>query len=234
MGSGVGAGAKLTDHEPGRTPGGETPPSTAGGTPAATEAWFMESHLFEIDLLTAHEPRNCKSLEINESISRFMGSSLFKNDLLTAHEPRSCKSLEINETISRFMGRNVFQNLDMYWELESGREHRRLSIPTGLRPKARGCEERATPGWVGYFDQPQRGCARPPQPRWGCGSAETRTRGRPAARSNPGLWDGIPLGFQMAFGDGMHTAKSQVIGNQRFDSTVHGGLPVRNRPAHGP
>ena len=45
----------LTDHEPG-IPGGETPPSTAGGTPAATDVWFMESHLFKNDLLTAHEP----------------------------------------------------------------------------------------------------------------------------------------------------------------------------------
>jgi hypothetical protein len=45
MGSGVGAGAMLTDHEPGRIPGGGTPPSTAGETPAATEAWFMESSL---------------------------------------------------------------------------------------------------------------------------------------------------------------------------------------------
>jgi len=41
MESGVGAGAMLTDHEPG-IPGGETPPSTAGGTPAATDARFME------------------------------------------------------------------------------------------------------------------------------------------------------------------------------------------------
>ncbi len=63
----------------------------------------MESHLFEIDLLTAFEPRNCKSLEINETISRFMESHLFEIDLLTALEPRNCKSLEINETISRFM-----------------------------------------------------------------------------------------------------------------------------------
>ena len=31
----------LTGLEPG-TPGGETPPSTAGGTPAATEAGFMK------------------------------------------------------------------------------------------------------------------------------------------------------------------------------------------------
>ncbi len=45
----------LTGHEPG-IPGGETPPSTAGGTPAATEVRFMESPLFKIDLLTAHEP----------------------------------------------------------------------------------------------------------------------------------------------------------------------------------
>ncbi len=31
----------LTAHEPG-IPGGETPPSTAGGTPAATDARFRE------------------------------------------------------------------------------------------------------------------------------------------------------------------------------------------------
>ena len=43
------------DHEPG-IPGGETPPSTAGGTPAATEARFMESPLFKNDLLTDLEP----------------------------------------------------------------------------------------------------------------------------------------------------------------------------------
>ncbi len=46
----------LTGHEPG-IPGGETPPSTAGGTPAATEARFMESALFDTDLLTDYEPR---------------------------------------------------------------------------------------------------------------------------------------------------------------------------------
>ncbi len=42
MESRVGACAMPTDHEPGRIPGGETPPSTAGGTPAATDARFME------------------------------------------------------------------------------------------------------------------------------------------------------------------------------------------------
>ena len=41
MGSRVGESAMLTDLEPG-IPGGETPPSTAGGTPAATDARFME------------------------------------------------------------------------------------------------------------------------------------------------------------------------------------------------
>jgi hypothetical protein len=45
-----------TEHEPGRIPEGGTPPSTAGGTPAATEARVMESHLFGTDLLTALEP----------------------------------------------------------------------------------------------------------------------------------------------------------------------------------
>jgi hypothetical protein len=47
----------LTALEPG-IPGGETPPSTAGGTPAATEARFMGSSLFEIDLLTDRELGN--------------------------------------------------------------------------------------------------------------------------------------------------------------------------------
>jgi hypothetical protein len=37
----------LTGHEPG-IPGGETPPSTAGGTPAATEGRFMERSVFQI------------------------------------------------------------------------------------------------------------------------------------------------------------------------------------------
>ncbi len=48
MESGVGAGAMLTGLEPGRIPGGETP--------AATDARFMDSHLFEIDPLTGHGP----------------------------------------------------------------------------------------------------------------------------------------------------------------------------------
>ena len=41
MGSSLFKKDLLTAHEPG-IPGGETPPSTAGGTPAATEAWFMD------------------------------------------------------------------------------------------------------------------------------------------------------------------------------------------------
>jgi hypothetical protein len=55
MGSGLIATDLLTDHEPG-IPGGGTPPSTAGETPAATEAGFMGSALFGFDLLTGHEP----------------------------------------------------------------------------------------------------------------------------------------------------------------------------------
>ncbi len=60
----LGAGAMLTDHEPG-IPGGETPPSTAGGTPAATDARFMETGLFEIGLLTGHEPGMGASVVFN-------------------------------------------------------------------------------------------------------------------------------------------------------------------------
>ena len=47
----------FTGEEPEGIPGGETPPSTAGGTPAATDDRFMESALFKNDLLTGHEPR---------------------------------------------------------------------------------------------------------------------------------------------------------------------------------
>jgi hypothetical protein len=36
-----------------------------------------------------------------------------------------------------------------------------LRIPTGFRPKAQGCEARATLGDVGLKSQPQRGCVRP-------------------------------------------------------------------------
>jgi hypothetical protein len=52
----VGAVAILSALESG-IPGGETPPSTAGGTPAATEARFMERNAFqELDTYWAHEP----------------------------------------------------------------------------------------------------------------------------------------------------------------------------------
>ena len=51
-------------------------------------------------------------------VERFMESPLFETDLLTAPEPWS----------------------------EDKREHRVFPIPKGLRPKARGCEGRATPG----------------------------------------------------------------------------------------
>ncbi len=45
-----------TDHEPG-IPGGGTPPSTAGGTPAATETRFMERNVFQkLDTHWDHEP----------------------------------------------------------------------------------------------------------------------------------------------------------------------------------
>ncbi len=47
----------LTGHEPGRTPGGETPPSTAGGTPAATDDRFMERNVFQkLETYWDHEP----------------------------------------------------------------------------------------------------------------------------------------------------------------------------------
>ncbi len=41
------------------------------------------------------------------------------------------------------------------------RRERRAPIPTGLRPLAQGCEERATLGNVCLESQPQRGCVRP-------------------------------------------------------------------------
>ena len=82
----------LTDHEPG-IPGGETPPSTAGGTPAATDARFMESPLFEIERLTGHEPgevegrlRRRLRLRLRRE-PRFTESRLLEIERLTEHEP---------------------------------------------------------------------------------------------------------------------------------------------------
>ena len=64
-------------------------------------------------------------------------------------------------------------------ELPQGRS--RLSInPTGVAPTRRN------PGGV-------------------VGIKVTRTWGRPAARSNPGLWDGIPLGFSRGASDARST-----------------------------
>jgi len=69
MESRVGAGAMPTDLEPGRIPGGETPPSTAGETPAATDARFMESRVGEGALLTDLESETRKSLDSNEIVT---------------------------------------------------------------------------------------------------------------------------------------------------------------------
>ncbi len=56
---------------------------------------FMGSALFEIDLLTALEPRKCKSLEINETISRFMESGVGAGAMLTDHEPGEAGGLRL-------------------------------------------------------------------------------------------------------------------------------------------
>ena len=92
MGSRVGAGAMLTDHEPG-IPGGETPPSTAGGTPAATEARFMESGVGAGAMLTGLEPGKAEGgsrlrtrLRLRGE-PRFMGSPVGAGAMLTDHEP---------------------------------------------------------------------------------------------------------------------------------------------------
>ena len=77
----AGEGAILTDLEPGRIPGGETPPSTAGGTPAATEARFMESGVGAGAMLTGLEPGKAE------------GGSRLRTRLRLRGEPR-------------FMGRN--------------------------------------------------------------------------------------------------------------------------------
>src|SRR6266852_3759330 len=46
-------------------------------------------------------------------------------------------------------------------DLEFG--HFRKGIPKGFRPKAQGCEERATLGIAGTAAQPQRGCGLNPK-----------------------------------------------------------------------
>ena len=92
MESGVGAGAMPTDHEPG-IPGGETPPFTAGGTPAATDATFRGSGVGAGAMLTDHELGGVEGrlrarlrLRLRRE-RRFMESGQFKNDLPTDLEP---------------------------------------------------------------------------------------------------------------------------------------------------
>jgi len=75
------------------------------------------------------------------------------------------------------------------------------AIPTGLYPSAQGCEARATMGNHQKIIQPQRGCivCEVITPRWmqpfqGCVISRTSTQGSSPTR-NPGLKDGIPLGF---------------------------------------
>jgi hypothetical protein len=55
MGSPLFKNDLLTGLEPG-TPGGETPPSTAGGTPAATEARLMERLFLSLAMLAENAP----------------------------------------------------------------------------------------------------------------------------------------------------------------------------------
>ena len=72
-------------------------------------------------------------------------------------------------------------------------------IPTGFRPKARGCAAGATPGNRAESRLNPTGVASSPPPRWhnpvGVG---TRNGGRPRVapvRRNPGLRDAIPSGL---------------------------------------
>ena len=66
MGSSLFKNDLLTGHEP-RTPGGETPPSTAGGTPAATDARFMERKVFhKLDTCWDPEPGEAGDYDYDE------------------------------------------------------------------------------------------------------------------------------------------------------------------------
>ncbi len=103
MGSGVGAGAMLTGHEPG-IPGGETPPSTAGGTPAATEARFMESPLFKNDLLSDHEPGEAEGRLRRRLRLRLRGEPRFVGKAWSAATPARSASAGRVKTIGRHLG----------------------------------------------------------------------------------------------------------------------------------
>ena len=82
----------LTGLEPGRIPGGETPPFTAGGTPAATDARFMGSPLFKNDMLTDHEPGKAEGRlrrRLRLRLRREPGfmEGRVRGGMLTDHEP---------------------------------------------------------------------------------------------------------------------------------------------------
>ncbi len=81
----------LTGHEPG-IPGGETPPSTAGETPAATDDRFMESGAGAGAMLTGHEPGEAGGITMRSRSTMTRGGSeegTFSKNLDTSweHEP---------------------------------------------------------------------------------------------------------------------------------------------------
>jgi hypothetical protein len=74
-----------------------------------------------------------------------------------------------------------------------------LTIPKGLRPKAQGCEERATLGNRSLADTNPNGVTTcpaqgAPQPRWGCPSRGRSTQGS-SFLTTLGFGVRIPLGF---------------------------------------
>ena len=80
------------------------------------------------------------------------------------------------------------------------------TIPTGLQRPAQGCESASYPGYLGQNElQPQRGCIVSfvrvrllMQPLQGWTSFVRRTQGSSRTR-NPGLIDGIPMGFTVSW-----------------------------------
>ena len=152
----------------------------------------MESRLFETDLLTGHEPwseeererpspqpspasgRGRKRSVVFEGLG--LGLAGMEGDGLSGEVwPSRLGSYATPSPLGEGWGEGLADRfmesrlLEIEWltEHEPGREHWWLPIPKGLRPKARGCEERATPGKVRHFNQPQRGCGGRAQPRWG-------------------------------------------------------------------
>ncbi len=120
----------------------------------------------------------------------------------------------------------------------------KLRTSKRFRPSAQGSPRRGPPWEIRspIIHQPQRGCVRPnggdsprpgmTKPRWGFMTRVSHPQGRSAPRPNPGLRDGIPLGFSRPRTSKLRpvapvTRSRPLIGSHRRSAATRGRLAAR-------